>query len=275
MSKFWLLKALQKVKFLKNRRIDFDLDLNGKKFTVPLIAEIGFHNYTMKELWMLDIFKKLDLTKKDILIDVGANTGQTLLKWKSVSEEAPYFGIEPIPQCADYLNDLINCNEFLNTQIVQKALFDQEGKRELYFHFDDEADRTASLIESHYRNKKSLSVESIHFQTFIDQYQVKKEDIKVVKIDVEGSELEILNNMFSFLKEHQPIILLEVLAYKPKVDPIRLEKVLKLIKDLPHQLYRVKKRGMHLNGLEQIDTIKTGTPKGQSDYILLPDGYKW
>jgi len=272
MSKFWILRTLRRIKFLKNRRIDLELEVNGKKFTVPLIAEIGFHNYKMKEFWMLDLFKMIQPSETDILLDVGANTGQTLLKWKSVNVNAPYYGLEPIPQCVEYLNELATSNKFNNTHIIQKALFNEDGPKELFYHFEDETDRTASLVKTHYKEKKSETVECILFEQFLEEYSVSKQDIKVVKIDVEGGELEVLQNLLSFLKSDKPIVILEVRTYSPKVNTQRLNALQNLLNDLPHQLYHIKKKGMNFNGLDKIDKIEVPTPKGLSDYILIPPG---
>lgn len=272
MSKFWILRTLRRIKFLKNRRIDLELEVNGKMFTVPLIAEIGFHNYKMKEFWMLDLFKLINPSDTDILLDVGANTGQTLLKWKSVNVKAPYFGLEPIPQCAEYLNELTKSNQFMHTQIIERALFNVDGPKELHYHFEDETDRTASLVKMHYKEKKSETVECIMFEQFLEQYSVDRSKIKVVKIDVEGGELEVLQNLLSFLKTQKPIIILEVLTYSPEVDVTRLKAVQEILNELPHELFHIKKKGMNYNGLDKIDKIQIPTPKGHSDYILIPPG---
>ena len=275
MSKFWILRTLRRLNFLKNRRIDFELEVNDKKFVVPLISEIGIDNHKVNEIWMLDLFKKINPSADDILLDVGANTGQTLLKWKGVNSAAPYYGFEPMPKCIEYLEDLIAINNFDNTVLIDKALFSSEGDKVLYYHKKDETDRTASLVETHRTSHDSETVQAITFNKFLEKYPLKKENIKVIKIDVEGAELEVLQELSKFIKTQQPIVIIEILAYSSKADKARLKATSDFIKSFPHEFYRIKhKKNDHYNGLKSIEEVAYPIPKGQSDYILIPPGLK-
>ena len=274
MSKFWLLKTLRKINFLKNKRIDFELEVNGKNFVVPLISEIGLDNHRIKELWMLDLFKRIKPTDTDVLIDVGAHTGQTLLKWKSVNEEAHYYGFEPMTKCIEYLEDLIEINQFKNSTLVNKALYDKEGKQTLFFHKKDDSDRTASLVKTHRKERDSEIVETTTFAKFLDNQILSAKSIKAIKIDVEGAELEVLNELSQLLIDNKPIVIIEILAYSPKVDKDRLKQTSEFIKTLPYDFYRITKKDNRFDGLKAIDEVVYPVPRKQSDYLLVPKGHE-
>jgi len=274
MSKFWLLKTLRKINFLKNKRIDFELELNGQNFVVPLISEIGLENHRIKELWMLDLFKKINPSDNDILIDVGAHTGQTLLKWKSVNGKSPYYGFEPMTKCTEYLKDLIEINQFKNTKLVNKALYNKQGSQTLFFHKKDDSDRTASLVKTHRKKRDSEIVETITFSNFLDSYNLSPDKIKVIKIDVEGAEFEVLNELSDVLIKHKPIVIIEILAYSPKIDKARLKQTTDFIKTLPYDFYRINIKDTAFQGLEAIDDVVYPVPRKQSDYLLVPSGTK-
>jgi len=260
---------LRKIGFLKNRQVDFLLQLNNIEFTVPIINEVGFNNHCMDELWMIDLFKMLDLNPSDQLLDVGANVGQTLLKWKCVYPNNAYFGVEPIPECKYYLDRLAVLNKFKDCKFSQKALFDSKGRVKLNFHFKDETDRTATIVDSEYTPIKSIDVELVDFPSFIKEEKINVERIKLVKIDTEGSEVQILKSMLDFILQYKPKIIVEVLAYNTSAQE-RVDSFNALVKTLPYSLYRIKKKSLQFEKLEQIDKILIPTSIDDSDYLLSP-----
>lgn len=270
MYRILFLRLLRKIGFLKNRQVDFLLKVNDVEFTVPIINEVGFNNHCMDELWMIDLFKKLNLKESDQLLDVGANVGQTLLKWKSVYPKNAYIGVEPIPACRYYLETISNLNGFKDCRFSHKALFDSKGRKNLNFHYNDNTDRTATVVDSELKPIKSIDVDLIDFPTFVKDESLDVKSIKLVKIDTEGSEVQILDSMIDFILQFKPDIIVEVLAYNDSTNE-RVEKFNLLLQKLPYSLYRIKKTGLHLDKLERINKITIPTSVGDSDYLLRSD----
>lgn len=272
MNKNIFLRTLRKIGVLKNKQIEFDLKLNGRSLSVPINNEIGFNNHCMDEFWMLDLFKQWDIKAQDVLLDVGANVGQTLLKWKSVNPKAKYIGFEPLPICYSYILDLVKINKFNDCDVYQKALSNENGKTQLKMHFQDETDRTATIVKSNLKSIGSIEVALIDFPTFIKEQTISLKNIAVVKIDTEGSEVEILSSMQSFLETYKPKVIVEVLAEnKQSID--RVSAFNAFIKTIPYQLYRIDKKGNYLKNLSAIDEITIPTKVRNSDYLLLPKGH--
>lgn len=251
---------------LKLRQIDLPLKLNGKEFVAPIAHELGFNNHDMDEFWMIDLFKSLSLKSTDILMDIGANVGQSLLKWKSVFPEHGYIGIEPLPDCIQYLNLLCRVNGFNDCTIIEKAIFNKNTTSKLNLQFDDPTDRTASIIEQE-KSFGHIEVETIDFPTLLTKFDVKPETIRVLKIDVEGAELEIIHNAKTFIDQYKPIIILEVLADKG-YDWERVKKVSQLINDMSYEIKRIKKEKNRLKSLELITDITPPVQIIDSDYLL-------
>ena len=269
MYRIILLKLLRKVGLLKNRQVDFLLKVNNKEFTVPIINEVGFNNHCMDEMWMIDLFKKLELNASDQLLDVGANVGQTLLKWKSVYPQNGYIGVEPIPACRYYLETISTLNNFNDCRFSHKALFNSIGRKNLKFHYNDNTDRTATVVDSELKPIKSIDVDLIDFPTFIIEEKIELDKIKIVKIDTEGSEVQILKSMLDFILEYKPKIIVEVLAYNDSTQE-RVDNFNALLKDIPYSLYRINKKSLYLDKLEKISLISIPTSVNDSDYLLEP-----
>ena len=223
----------------------------------------------MDELWMIELFKQFKLDDKAQLLDVGANVGQTLLKWKSVYASNAYFGIEPIPACHYYLQTLAKSNDFKNCSFLQKALSDRKGSQDLQFHYKDNTDRTATIAPSNLKALSSVKVDLIDFPTMVEETNLDVKNVSIVKIDTEGSEVQILKSMNDFIHEFHPKILVEVLAENNNAAA-RVSEFNTIIQKLPYTLYRIKKKGFHLDRLEKIDEISIPTKVVDSDYLLLP-----
>lgn len=269
MVKIIFLRLLRKLGALKNKQLNFVLTLNGKRFKAPIINEVGFNNHCMDEFWMLDLFNSWGMSENDTLLDVGANVGQTLLKWKSANPNGGYIGVEPLPDCYHYLHDLSTQNNFRNVFLYKCALSNVNGKCQLTMHFKDNTDRTATISPTKQKVIKSLEVDQFDFPTFIKKVDIIPFNISVIKIDTEGSEVNILHSMKPFIIKYKPVLVVEVLAQNN--DSLeRVKAFNQLLSEINYDLFRVKKKGNNLDCLERITSVTIPTEVRNSDYVLTP-----
>ena len=219
----------------------------------------------MDEWWMLDIFKRLSLNDDDILLDIGANVGQTLIKWKAVNSKSPCYCVDALPACSEYLDNLVAVNKFRNCKILNYAVSDSTGTATLNLHFDEEADRTASLHESKFQVIKQIDVNSISFHTLLNQIE-EVERIRLVKIDVEGGELDILKGMEGFLSKNKPILIVEILSSSEEY----IKEVNELLQEFSSNIYQIIKRDLRLDHLKLMEAIPFPNPIELSDYVIIP-----
>jgi len=260
----WL-RVLRKIGRLKHIHTSTTLKLNQQKFIIPIHKEVGMHNLMMDEFWMLDLFKKMSFKEDYLLIDIGANVGQSFLKWKSVYPNSRYMGVEPIPACVKYLRELIQVNRLSKSVIIETAISDKSEPRKLAIHFDEASDRSASLVSHEFEAIKHLEIQSISFKDLIKQYRIPVKEIACIKIDVEGAELEILRSSLATFEQSNAIIIIEILGQpKDKISEIN-----DLISASNYNLYSIKKRALHLESIQAIDEIIPGLPIEESDYLLI------
>jgi FkbM family methyltransferase len=183
----------------------------GARFKVPLMRGVGGSHRSGSEPWMVDALARLFLLSgRAALIDVGVNIGQTLLKAKSIDRLCRYVGFEPNPFCIQFVNELIALNRFEHCQLLPVALSAQPGLIELIA--DSDADSAASMVRDLRPGKRPLRTQYIATLVFDDvAHPLGIEGIGVVKIDVEGAELEVLSGMTRFLQQHRPLVTCEVL----------------------------------------------------------------
>ena len=140
------------------------------------------------------LFKKLikDLNRDSIVLDIGANIGiYTKLMAKT---GAKVYSYEPNPFAFERLKE--NCKSFKNVNLFNKAVSNKDTKTKLFFHENHEADpfkwSTGSSIDS---TKPNVSSDYVEVDC-VDIFKILEEKrFDIVKLDVEGHEIEILNRI--------------------------------------------------------------------------------
>lgn len=267
--KILLLRLLRKIGFLKKRRLKLNLAINNSRFKVPIINEVGFNNHNMDEFWMSDLFRLLRLAKNCTLIDLGANVGQTLLKWKSIYPESHYIGVEPLPAAVDYLQHLISINHFPNSTVHGKAISENEGHATLHLHFDDNTDRSASLNQTIFDTATTINVETLSFDSLIQLIPLSCHNNIVFKIDIEGSEKELLLNNSELIKKLNATVIVELL--ETSWDLNSWKKMIAKYQGNGYGVYEIIKFKNQLTGFNKIDNYPFPRAAKFIDLIILSD----
>lgn len=199
-------------RLLRPFNLSITVDAYGTAFRVPIMRGFGASHRQGSERWMVDVLTRLfRLAGRPALIDVGVNLGQTLLKAKSIDPQCRYAGFEPNSFCVEFVKELIALNRFEHCRLLPVALSDRAGLIEL--RGGNEADSAASMIAAVHDGRASSCRQAIATLVF-DEVAAQFDDLAstgVVKIDVEGAELEVLTGMQSHLSRRRPLVACEVL----------------------------------------------------------------
>lgn len=275
----FIAKVLRKLKIIQNgwlRVINFTLVRNTNHFRlkIPIINNIGWNNIFENEPWMTEILEILVHENQGIFIDVGVNIGQTLLKLKSTNQNIEYFGFEVNPSCIVYLKELIKINRFQHTNLFPFGLSDKTGLTELQFYYDSEEDATASIISNYRPNDLVLKREYVITFRLDDLELVTQNIVGVLKIDVEGAELEVLSGAKKTLSKSRPVIIIEILPAYSAENEYRINRqnqIESIFKDLNYEIFRIEKNKTNqFTGLRRLNSFQVDGNISQRDYILIP-----
>lgn len=273
MVKF-LLRILDKFSLLDKVNLNATIKLNGKKFSIPVVGKIGFSNVFMTEPWMIKVLQVIIPITNGTFVDIGANVGQTLLKLKSVSDQVEYVGFEPNPNCIFYLNKLIENNKFRDTHLIPVGISTDTYIGQLFFYYDDTVDASASILEDFRTDNKIERREYISIFSFTQLKQsLGLNKISILKIDVEGAELEVLKSFEEDIIDSQPVILMEILPVYGSENKKRLERqteIQNLFRKWGYYLHRVIKQHDVLIEIPQIDEIGIHSDLNSCDYVAIP-----
>jgi len=273
-----LVRALNKIKLLRYLNVKSSIFLNEKKFIIPVNGGIGFSNLFMSEPWMIQLLKIVLQIDSKRFVDVGVNIGQTLLKLRSVSETIPYIGFEPNPICVNYTNTLIQINSIKSTELIPIGISKENKVGKLVFFSEGKSDSSASTIEDFRPNQKIFKKEFIPlFNLKSIKSVIGDESFSVLKIDVEGAELEVIHSFLEDIKSYAPIILIEILpAYSEKnTERInRQNEIQSILIDLNYSMFRVIKNNEALISFEEIKKIGIHSDENACEYVMVPNSKK-
>jgi len=140
-----------------------------------------------------------NLRPGETFMDIGANNGYyTILAADLVGTNGKVISVEPNPNAFQRLLQNIEINNLSNIVALNVALSDHETKTMLYLNEDSE-DGLASLSKGE-QNQPLCEVELKRFDNLIDD-----ENISIIKMDVEGSEIDIIKGMENYLRSHREI----------------------------------------------------------------------
>lgn len=251
----------------------------GKPLIVPLQSGRKL-DASWNQSWKTEVIERFCRTDVGAFIDIGANLGQTLIDHFAANVEVPYIGFEPNPFCVYYLTELIRINALVKHTIVPIGLSDQAKILPFYRRADVPEDDSATLIAD-LRPGWNLTTMYIPCYQFDDVCQSLKLDrISLIKIDVEGAELEVLQGMRETLKSFRCTVLCEVLFTDSDADPefnrTKNEKIMRLLADFDYQVLQVVKSAdnRHVVELNQIEAFETAFYSKQNmnlcDYLFVP-----
>ncbi len=256
--------------------------INGCKFKILIKQGRGASNLKMTELWMVDALSRLVKQRPTgLFMDIGVNLGQTLLKFKSVASDYPYLGFEPNPFCIRYTQQLIDLNHFENASLIPTGLSSKPGI--VSFIADSEADAAGSIITDLRPDKKVRREQFIPVFALDDIFAgLTDEEPSLIKIDVEGAELEVITGMQATLKHYRPIILCEVLHAHSENQLEMLQQrnaqLYQRLTDLDYQVYQWVKnetadRIQSVKAVSEfnLDTWNPATSPAVCDYVFIPN----
>ncbi len=161
-------------------------------------AIIEYGEYSDDEV---DLFRTLCSTD-DVVIEVGSNIGShTLPLAQIVSESGKVYAFEPQRFIFQTLCANIALNSLENVYCFQKAVSSTKGH---LFLPKIQYNKIGNFGGISLQNKGDERVDVIKLDKFLTL-----DRLKLVKIDAEGMELEVLKGTKKLIRKHQPILLIE------------------------------------------------------------------
>ena len=164
------------------RNIDYDVNCTPEKF-----------------------FRRLIPQDTPLIVDVGAHTGESVMFFKSIFPGARIYSVEPDPESFAML--LQNCPDV--TRAFNLAVHSQSGKA-TFFQYKDNSHlnslyplNRASVDSLGYvkrAQENQVEVRVLTLDDLVFELDIGSKRINLLKIDVQGAEVDVLSGAKSMLK---------------------------------------------------------------------------
>jgi len=162
--------------------------------------------YFLARYYELGVARVLELLLRpgDRFVDIGANIGMITLHARSlVGSSGRIDCFEPNPDCVDLLQKNLAINEIQNVVVHQCALAEASGAL------------TLSLTSGHSGTATLADVGTKAVRKIVVDVRVGDDVLteapQLIKIDVEGFELQVLRGLRSTLTIHKPFVITELI----------------------------------------------------------------
>lgn len=142
-------------------------------------------------------FIKKKIKKNDFVIEVGCHIGFFTCLIASIINKGHLLGFEPNTDNYNLLKNNININNFKNVSLMKVALSNKNKQTKLHLNKFNEGGHSISENINH---KKFSNYELIKSKKLDDYINIINKEIKLIKIDAEGHEDQILIGMEKLLK---------------------------------------------------------------------------
>ena len=167
----------------------------------------------------------------DVVWDIGANIGYyTLELAKQVGANGWVVAIEPSPSSATKISEALQAQQVINASLINVALGSRNGIAQFEVG-DDPTSVTNHVVLDTATSKGQIIEVPIHTgDSLINRFELRRPNI--IKLDVEGHELECLRGLEEILKSQElRAIFVEVHfaaleAMGDRLAPIKIENLL-------------------------------------------------
>lgn len=139
----------------------------------------------------------------DVMFDIGSNIGiYSLLASNKVKKRGKVYSFEPNPIVNIELIKNIERNNCENVVVFDKAVYEKSDVQLKLFVHHNNYSMFNSLIRPIDIQHNVIDVNTVALDDFIENNNVNQNNIKLVKIDVEGAELDVLKGAKNMISQN-------------------------------------------------------------------------
>ena len=230
-------------------------------------------NAIRRNVWIADglnVLMSLAIEPGDIVFDIGANVG-----WRTeraawlTGKNGKVHSFEPSPTTCKNLRRRLVCMGLSNVVVNEVALGAEPGAATLYEYAENYGGssslRTGAAPGQHLTAETSVEIKTL--DDYVKQNLIT--NVRLVKMDIQGSEIDVLRGARSFLTaSNPPILYVEIEQVANAAFGYGVNDLLNSIIDLGYELYSWRD-----NGLVKVYSQTDIPTDGHDDVICLTPRY--
>jgi FkbM family methyltransferase len=148
------------------------------------------HNYD--EIFKQHVYYFESANKKPLIIDCGSNIGLSVIYFKMLFSESKVIGFEPDPTIFDLLNYNLESFKYSGLDLNNSAIWKENTTLTFKKGYLD-----GHIVEDRNESSDFISVKAVRLRDLLEKY----DKVDFLKIDIEGAELDVLEDCSSYLNK--------------------------------------------------------------------------
>jgi FkbM family methyltransferase len=222
--------------------------------------EENLYRFGTYEKGILNFIEK-NLKQDQVFLDVGANIGlMSCFASKVLRESGKVLAVEANPKTREILHYNLKLNSCNNVSVFPLGLGNEQGKA-LFFENWEVNRGGASFLNQSSSENQGIEVEiSTIDKLFEDQ------PIDIIKIDVEGFELNVLQGGIASIEKHKPILIIEVSSNREHEIGVKPQEIRTFIMNLG--FYKIYKLAGSKERISKLVEVKSEQDLPEDDNII-------
>ena len=203
-SKILIFFLGNKKRLIERKNIKYEIDL---KEGIDLGIFLGIKN----EKNLFKIKNYIDPRKKNTIVDIGANIGSVSLPLAKLFHSSTIISVEPTYYAFSKLKKNLSLNPNFKKRIRIYNSFISNKKRKI--NFIHSSWNFSSNSKKHKVHLGILKQSSNKTQSLSELIKKQKRKIDLIKIDVDGYEIDVLRSGKEIINKYKPVIYFEFAPY--------------------------------------------------------------
>ncbi|MGR6655743.1 FkbM family methyltransferase [Pseudomonas mosselii] len=227
--------------YIRSRSQQIELFLDPQDQHLVPCTLMNFRAYEIIETEFL----KAIMQDHGVVLDIGANCGWYALALARHCPSVQVHAFEPIPHTHEILERNIRHNGLPNIEAHRLAFSSQQASLE-FLYTPDCSGATSQVLAGQPGQRERLQKISCPATT-LDLYCEQRALIpQIIKCDVEGAELMVMQGGAAMLAQHKPVILIELLRKWARQFGYHPNDVVELLGGHGYQAYTLSDEGLRV-----------------------------
>ena len=237
---------VESMNFLKN------LIKTNALMTIIVDYLISFYGFNFeREYELINLFKK----KNPVIIDIGGNRGESIKNFLKYKKDARIYSFEPKKNSFNFIKKKYKTK---NINIFNYGIGNSHSSIILYTPkiYNYEFSGLSSIDQNNLKFRLSFFFKKINknFKFIKEKIKIKKLDNfnlqpDLIKIDTEGSELDVVKSSLETIKRFEPVIIIEF-------NHSNFLAINEILKKIGYKSYILNKNNLNLIDIKIINKIK-------------------
>lgn len=182
----------------------------GIRMQLDVTEYLQAHLYVFGDYELPTIrFLRSVLKPGSVCLDVGAQMGYLSLAMATAADRRTVVhAFEPESNNAARLRENVALNSLNNITLHQTAVSTVDGSLKLYLSNDRNAGTHSTVYIESNVSSEFVEIPSVTLESFAREKRFSSIDL--IKIDVEGAEIDVINGALTVLKQHKPLVIMEL-----------------------------------------------------------------